>query len=225
MAKNTDIINELKGISPALAAIDIGQPFNIPENYFQLFPEKMLEKALSQQESADVPEGYFDQFAETMVKQIRSLEVYKELESIAPMLNYISRIMPHFLPEGYFDREIGVPKENKPAKVVSIFGNKIRGWAVAASVIFMLGTGWLLIDQNRKTDDNLSSVSSEEFNSILGKMDETNLDNLIEESAVETGFTELLLLVGQDVEKSLKAVSTDELKYYIDNHNLPEQGI
>jgi hypothetical protein len=225
MAKNTRILQELQGIAPRLAAQNVGLPFAIPEDYFSQFPEKMLEKALNQPGKQEVPPGYFDAFAGNMLGRVRKMEVEKELKEVAPLLNSISKSMPHYLPEGYFSRDIPIPAIEKPAKVVPMFGSTVRSWAVAASVIAVLSLGWIFMNRQNASTDQYTTFTTEEINTMLGKMDETRLDKLVEESAVETEFTELLLLAGQDVENSLQDLSTDELKFYLENHKMPEKGI
>jgi hypothetical protein len=225
MAKDTTILQELREIAPALANPHIGLPFSAPEGYFNQFPEKMIQLAQKAQAVSEVPDGYFEQFAENMLGRVRSLEVQSELEEVAPLLNSLPKTMPHYVPESYFEKEITAPVEHQTAKIISIFTRKIYKWAAAASVVLMLGIGWLLTNQSNTGTENYASLSTEEISNMLGSMDENNLDNLIEKNAVETEFTRLLLVAEKDVEKSLNDVSTDELTYYLENHQVPEKGI
>jgi hypothetical protein len=53
-----------------------------------------------------VPTGYFDGLAAEILKRIKALEATsptEELENLSPLLNTISKKMPHSVPAGYFD--------------------------------------------------------------------------------------------------------------------------
>ena len=225
MATHTDILMELEAVAPVLAAQKVGHPFDMPPGYFGRFPEIMLQKVTVQQNGYDVPEGYFDQFAEKMLGRVRRMEVQHELNEVAPMLNRIPKAMPFYVPDGYFDREIDIPSHHQPAKVVSMGTSTWRRWAVAASVLAMLSLGWLFLNRSQPANTAYSMVSTEEINQMLDDMDENKLSNLLEDNAIEAGFTKLLLLAGSDVESNLRQLSTDELKTYLESHQMPEKGI
>lgn len=225
MAKNINILQELKEVSPYLSNRDIGLPFTVPSPYFQEFPEIMVELARKKDQSYSVPEGYFDHFAEKMLQQVRNLEIHDELNEVAPLLNSIAKEMPHHLPEHYFEREISIPEKQATPKVVPMFRKNLQRWAIAASVIVMLGFGWFLLDRSKQTTGAYSTVTTEEITNLLGEMDENNLGNMVEEYNIETAFSELLMLANQDVENSLQKISTDDLKNYIESHKVPDRGI
>ena len=191
--KGNDIVKELEEIVPGLNLPPTPPPYGVPA-------------------------GYFDQLPEQILQRIRSLEadpVQEELSELSPLLATASRQLPLSAPEGYFNdlsarimAGISEAQENPaPARVVPIRSRRrYRLWAVAASVVALLGLSTLFLFRHNSgagsfeaqlagvpdqaiveylqshTDafDNeaiLSSVSSVEVADELPKIS-TNLDEL-----------------------------------------------
>ncbi|HEY0609968.1 MAG TPA: hypothetical protein VGD35_09935 [Chitinophaga sp.] len=189
--KGNDIVKELEEIVPGLNLPPTPPPYGVPA-------------------------GYFDQLPEQVLQRIRSLEadpVQEELSELSPLLATAPRQLPLSTPEGYFDGlstriMAGISQaQESPARVVPIRSHRrYRLWAVAASVVALLGLSTLFLFRHNSgtgsfeaqlaavpdqaiveylqshTDafDNeaiLSSVSSAEVADELPKIS-TNLDDL-----------------------------------------------
>lgn len=94
MKRNPEIGQELLGLSPAVANLSARMPFHVPEGYFELFPERILDLLRAEHEfeiaSAKstifdaktdisgpfmVPDGYFDGLSGNILNKIRDNEV------------------------------------------------------------------------------------------------------------------------------------------------------
>ncbi|WP_298736223.1 hypothetical protein [uncultured Chitinophaga sp.] len=108
----------------------------------------------------EVPAGYFNQLPEQVLQRIRSLEaetVEEELSALSPLLSAAPRQLPLSAPEGYFDGlstriMAGISQEQDtpaPARVVPIRSRRrYRLWAVAASLLALLGLSTLFLLRN-----------------------------------------------------------------------------
>lgn len=116
MDNKTEILIELKEISPVLAAIEKVNIFTVPEGYFEHLSNDILvgiktEKAVtgeavSSQSVADLPEGYFESFADNVLQKIRSLtseDALTELRTLSPMLYSVQNENVFEEPVGYFE--------------------------------------------------------------------------------------------------------------------------
>jgi hypothetical protein len=132
MQLKKEILEELGQLSMVVAGIPRQMPFEVPEDYFTAFPERMLN--LLTQDSEDrplapewgkkpvfsVPGGYFEGFAARMMDRIKmgtaqgeqtstpapmpvEDDVRKELAGLSLLLSGIDKKMPYQVPEGYFD--------------------------------------------------------------------------------------------------------------------------
>jgi len=130
--KGNDIVKELEEIVPGLNLPPTPPPYGVPA-------------------------GYFDQLPEQLLQRIRSMEadpVQEELSALSPLLATASRQLPLSTPEGYFNdlstrimAGISQAQESPaPAKVVPIRSRRrYRLWAVAASVVALLGLSTLFL--------------------------------------------------------------------------------
>ena len=171
MKRNPEIGQELLGLSPAVANLSARMPFHVPEGYFELFPERMLDLLRAEHEfdiaSAKstifdaktaisgpfmVPDGYFEELSANILNKIRENEVESarsELEKISPLLAQIERKNPFEVPTGYFDNlDIQSPItsiQKQTARVISMGGRKKWLNYAAAAVItaFLAGAIYL----------------------------------------------------------------------------------
>jgi hypothetical protein len=140
-------------------------PFTVPDNYFQNLPQEILykihaEKPLKTSHPFTMPAGFFDGLANNILQKIKASEnaVYKELETIAPLLNTIEKKPQYYLPAAYFENLIiEIPSaEKQTAKIISI-ASKTRKWityAVAACLFTILGMGSYLFINNHPAAKN-----------------------------------------------------------------------
>lgn len=111
MEKSNDILNELKELSPALAAIEKVNVFSVPEGYFEYLSADILmqiekENGVSNNTASDVPAGYFDGLAASILGKIKAQEsedAVTEISSLSPELFSIQHANTFEVPTGYFD--------------------------------------------------------------------------------------------------------------------------
>ncbi len=116
MENRTDILNELKELSPTLAAMEKVHVFTVPHGYFEnlvtdilmgIENENGLNKNLVSGSSvADVPKGYFDTLADSILTKIKAQDAdgaASEIKALSPMLYSIQNENVFEAPQGYFD--------------------------------------------------------------------------------------------------------------------------
>ena len=145
MKNNTsDIINELKTVSPFLAGIEKVNVFKIPKDYFIDLDTKILTSVFLQQveknESQQVPTGYFDSLSDRILSKIKNetpLTAIEEVKQISPALHYLKEEQVFTVPENYFgnlsDRILD-KIHLKKAKVISLNAVK-KVWKYAAAAV------------------------------------------------------------------------------------------
>ncbi len=175
MEKMNNIREELIQISPLLANAERLQVYQIPTGYFENLTNEINEKViagvepvyhLSTSNPYIVPNNYFEELAETLMHKVKSVtentEVFNELETIAPLLNKISKKPVLTTPAGYFANGndfLSATKSSTPtsAKVVPIrSASKWMRYAAAAVIAVILGTGAFFISGEK--DNNLAKV-------------------------------------------------------------------
>ncbi len=119
MENRNPILDELKDISPFVAAIGNQLPYKIPQGYFDGFAvELILRIAIEEKAGIDpvltinkdnvyqAPQGYFDSLAGNIMNRIKAQETNsakEELELLSPLLGQIGKKNPFSSPEGYFN--------------------------------------------------------------------------------------------------------------------------
>lgn len=108
MENRTDILNELKELSPAIAAIEKVNVFTVPEGYFECLGADIMmgietEDGLSHTVSAvaDVPAGYFDTLSDSVLSKIKAQET--ENGVLSAELTSIAGKNVYEVPQGYFE--------------------------------------------------------------------------------------------------------------------------
>lgn len=139
----SDLLNIIKNDDLLLHFLpkDKKTPYQVPSGYFENLAKDILGKVNNTQ---TVPAGYFDALPAILLNKVRHLEVSQELETIAPLLNTISKQPVQAVPEGYFE-QLNPSVEQlvlQQPPVVSI--KKRSGWlkyAAAASIALLLSFG------------------------------------------------------------------------------------
>jgi hypothetical protein len=159
-------------------------PYQVPTGYFENLATAILQKVTASQA---VPEGYFDTLPAMILNKVRRLEVSQELETIAPLLNTISKQPVQSVPEGYFEnlQPLVDGVTTKATPIVSI--KKKLGWlkySVAASVILILSFGaYRYFD--RKPVDGFTAVTPEQVKVLdkqLAQLDNATIEAYLQEN-------------------------------------------
>ncbi len=113
MESTNDILNELKELSPVLAAMEKVNVFTVPEGYFERLSEDIVacigyEKGIAATispavKTEDVPQGYFENLAETILAKVKNESAADELRILSPMLYSVQNENVFEVPQGYFD--------------------------------------------------------------------------------------------------------------------------
>lgn len=225
MENRAEILLELRNISPSIADFHAVNPFRVPEGYFNVFPDLMLEKArighLLAGGSAGtftIPAGYFEGLAANVLEKIKagsSNEVRAELEEVAPLLNTISRAEIYTVPAGYFtelDLSSAAKNVKKEGKVIILrIARKWMQYAAAAVMAGVLVTGAFLYTDTR---NDLPDLSSE-----LNKVSDTELvqyldnpEHFVAAPAATSLASEAELV---EVKNNIQNVSDEELNQYL----------
>jgi hypothetical protein len=224
---NDHIGAELQLLAPRLATAGRGMPYSVPHGYFENFPESTVSR-LNAQPKQDVPEGYFEHFALNMLQKVRTNEVREELEGIAPVLNTLSKSMPYSLPEGYFEQwkpAIQEPAVQQPAKIISFGGGfRWKQWAAAAAILLTAGLAWQLWVNSPDNAPATAAINPAAVDSLLSGLDANSLSGYLETEQSGLDFTSLLSMAEQDIETGVKQLSTEELKWYLENQAISIPG-
>ena len=156
MNGKSDIRNELRAISELVADIPIMPVFTVPEGYFEQFPDKLMEK----------------------IRESELNDPTFEIHEISPLLASLSRKMPMEAPGGYFDSITVPPVEVKPlAPVIPMRRKRFGSFAIAASMIAILGFGALLFN---KMNSGETSSSNLNVSAELPKLSEGEMDAFLD---------------------------------------------
>jgi len=108
MQTSTNILNELQGISPMVAAIEKRNVFTVPNGYFESLSDAVLMNlqqeggtlinTINTQPAMDVPQGYFDSLADSILNKIKA-----QGEELSPLLKSIQQQNVFTVPRGYFE--------------------------------------------------------------------------------------------------------------------------
>jgi hypothetical protein len=181
--KNT-ILLELQQISPAVANVNKGNVYALPNGYFDALPEEILAKAKMENLFGGVkgtlytaPNGYFNHLAENILEKAKfgnssPNAVMEELENIAPLLNTISKENLYSIPVDYFEGlQINIPAQSK-AKIIGLSKwRKAINYAAAAVFVGVLGIGVIKYmlgpSPNKGFAVQLEKTSDDELKQIL----------------------------------------------------------
>ncbi len=115
MKNSTEILNELKAISPFLAGLEKVNVYEVPEGYFNKLEERITNFAMANSSSdfllnktnvQQVPEGYFESLSTnilTKIKKIYSETAGEELQNVSPILLSLKKKNVLKVPASYFE--------------------------------------------------------------------------------------------------------------------------
>lgn len=197
------IHDDWEGLSPKLAAVEMKNPFSVPEGYFDELPGRLNRLAMLEELKADtadiftVPEGYFE-----------NLPDYIEGRLFVSRLGGHAKADGFTLPEHYF--------ENLRQRISSRAGVKqtvkvrrIQSWihyAAAACITIAIGTGIFINHQRNSVEAQLSRIPEEEIINYLELHSDVGDTPVIIENLNSAALSD----VGEEVSK-------EDLKQYLDS--------
>lgn len=224
MTRNSDILNELKAISPAVAEISAVVPYDLPAGYFNNLSEVIMARIIAggQEENTvvsvagkstpfSVPENYFEQLSDSIlskVKQAGQQAAADELQELSPLLASISKTNVYSVPEGYFETVSShVTASLQPqAKVVKLTVRK--QWvrlSIAASFVIMVVTGaYLFFNRPAAQLDQYVRLglkqynTGEQFDKGLQSISEADLVSYLQATAQSNDAETIASITGEE---------------------------
>ncbi len=216
MNSSTDILNELKSISPFLAGLEKINVFSVPNGYFDELTERLITYTLinndepinfNKNETLKVPEGYFDTLSDKILSKIKNREIENadtEIEKLSPLLFSLKDKNVFTVPLDYFENVTGdiIHKINKkPAKIVS-FSKARTWWKYAAAAVI---TGAIAVSSLQIFN---SSPDMQKNNSVV--TESSGLPDYIKSS--------FQYKTPEQVDAGISTLSDDAIANYLEKH-------
>ncbi|MBK8493868.1 MAG: hypothetical protein IPL50_01870 [Chitinophagaceae bacterium] len=170
MKNNPDILNELKELSPVLAAIEKTNVFTVPDGYFEHLGAGIMmgienesgsgNKANTVLADAGVPDGYFDSLATAILSKVKAMDgddAAAEIRALSPMLYSIQDEKVFEVPAGYFEdlSEIILQKVKPQPAVIKMQRRSSSFLKYAAAAVF---TGVMALGVFKFTGNNTETA-------------------------------------------------------------------
>ena len=238
MNKRIEISEELKSISPLVAAIGNANVFTVPDGYFETVSDTVLIclhplNTADEIQSNGIPVNYFNTLADTIITKIKAQEAMTaadELKAISSMVAGVNKTNLFEIPQGYFtnfpDAVLKTVSQQQQAKMIGISSRWIK-YAAAAVITGALALGVFKYANKPAIDISGTAVAAQLEPSIENgknmdekKFDET-LNNLSEEDIIKylekNGSDGDLAMLSSNVEENDLPKQED---YLLDNATL-----
>jgi hypothetical protein len=168
--------------------------------------------------------GYFESLSATILEKIKSnsIEIKRELDEVAPLLNTISKQQVYTVPDGYFaglNAVDGIKKIKREPKVITLrIARKWMQYAAAAVMAGVLVTGAFLYTDNGNSDVvgvsyGLNKVSDTELVEYVD-----NPEHFVAAPAATSLASESELV---EIKDNIQKVSDEELNQYLKENAEP----
>ena len=116
MENRTDILNELKALSPVIAALEKVNVFTVPDGYFEYLSTDILmgidgENGIlnltPNKSSTEIPVGYFNSLAGSILNKIKAQDIEVEADNLSSELIATKSKNVFEVPAGYFESFAG----------------------------------------------------------------------------------------------------------------------
>lgn len=211
MDKSTEILNELKEISPLLAAMERENVLQVPDDYFTELDKRIFTTVYLHQDEKNkdqqVPEGYFEGLSSKILSRLKNAETEsaeQEIKSLSPFLFSLKNSQVLSVPFGYFENlsdNIKSQLNDNKAKVISINTGR-RWWKYAAAAVIAGGItfGSLQIFKNQIEPDNSNQMITAA----------ANMPDYIKKS--------LQYSTPEQLDKGIASLSDNEIADYLESH-------
>ncbi|PWS26753.1 hypothetical protein DHW03_12025 [Pedobacter yonginense] len=184
--ENNDWMNE----APTLAAMRNGNPFSVPDGYFENCDEAIFSsifidgiKQKTKDNSFEVPQNYFEELTERITTHVAISQIAKAENAFA-------------VPENYFDTlqsriagKIEASEVKKEAKIIPMWRKSFFKYASAACFLLVASFG-LYFYQNSTTAETLPTQSADVYaEQMLYDIDEHTIIEHIESQNVKSSVT------------------------------------
>jgi putative ribosome biogenesis GTPase RsgA len=202
MQKGKEIADELKEVAPSLSVLGDSPAYEVPNGYFEAFPDNLMAKIRTQGNTQEVTE---------------------ELSELSPFLASMSRKTPFSAPDGYFEdlgREVIMrTNEDKPGRIVKM-GRRVKLFKrclVAAAIAGVISVGAVMLSKSfndNSLDRQLAQISDQEIEDYL----QSNTDAFDNENI----FTNVSLEDEDATSVLPDELSEDEIENYLEDNLLKE---
>lgn len=218
MESTNNILNELREISPAVAAIEKRNVYTVPDGYFDVLVGDILAGVKNEQgvvaglqeSNSDVPQGYFEGLPGSIMNRIKAVEtesVLGEIRTLSPMLYSIQGENIFDVPAGYFETlSDEVINKVQPQRTRVVVMKKRTSaffkYAVAAAFTGVMALGVFKFTSPVQTDQELPDyvkvgLQVKDVDQELAKVSDDEIMKYLEAN-------------GSDVKTALVANSVDE---------------
>ncbi len=216
MENSIDILNELKELSPAIAAMEKVNVFRVPQGYFEYLAADILMGIATENGSAniasstgDVPAGYFDGLAGSIIAKIKTQETEDaaaEISTLSPMLYSIQSENVFKVPTGYFEglSETVLNAVNPPVKVVGMKRRTATFFKYAVAAVF---TGVMALGVFKFTGNSTEKIELPAYVTDGLKMQDVDQELA---KISDADIVKFLEANGTDVKTAMVAGSIDE---------------
>jgi hypothetical protein len=217
---STEILQELKQISPLLADMGKPNPFSVPEGYFDVLTVDILKNVNTTHTKAfTVPQGYFENLSSNILNKIKKEDnAAEELRQLSPMLYAIQNENVLSVPTGYFNQLENAVLENvllTQAMVIPIKRNFVWKYAVAAVITGVIGLSSVMF--LNKTENNLPAESNIPYTELAAQFKN---ESQLKEGIAKLSDEEIIAFL----ETTTNTADTEMLTQGIEEKELPAQN-
>lgn len=244
METRSTILNELNGISSAVAQVGTTLPYQVPDGYFEGLAQAILQRikteglnaaqevetlspllaGLNKKMPFSVPDDYFTELSGNVVGGVKAIDfVHEELEIMSPMMQELRHKNVYEVPQGYFENlaanVLGKVAERKPAKLVSMnAGRRLMRYAVAAVITGAIAIGgWFYFNNEGTTGADPQVATAIEKISDDSKVSEEEMANYLETETLPVAINTAANeeMDATDLKEMLADATEDELQQFI----------
>jgi hypothetical protein len=230
MQNREEIAVELTSLVSAATAWPVAVPYKVPVGYFDALSEMILERISiglpNKVHVFEVPENYFEQFPDAILRAVRHVEVSDELQEVAPFLQSIPKTNPYqtnTAPVLDIQAMITEKAVTDTGKVIAMPAIRKSPWirfAAAAVMIGVLVTAAFIYNGNQTIESvNTDQYAQMDVSNEISKLSEDELTNYLtsaEKLVIATADRESLQIDElPDVNDHLDYMSDDELNQYL----------
>ncbi|MFZ9239606.1 MAG: hypothetical protein ACO22R_00585 [Chitinophagaceae bacterium] len=196
MAKDSNIQNELKDISQAVANLDGKTPFAIPAGYFQQFPQKLMQN-------------------------FENESFIKEEFSLSPLMRSLQSKTPFEVPASYFNEFNAAIPRTSPA-TIKLGSRRWTSYAAAACIGGLIfGLIYLSNQQSKQPTFASNSISNETMASYL--IENELMDDSYKELEGSTADEYAMLDVSAStISDMLKDIPDTDITGFLDQNSFEE---
>lgn len=245
METRSTILSELKDISPAVANISAGLPYEVPQGYFEGLAAAILARiqagslsatdeletispllnGISRQHPFQVPAGYFAELSENIIGGARAIDfVNGNQEGIAPVLDGLQHKATYQAPVGYFgslpETILANINKQQPAKVVSMSRRIVRYAAAAVITGAIAISGWLYFNNSGATGTGTETAQIIEKIGSDKTISDEEISSYLETATIPVMAVNTVQVADEEMDSAdlkdmLTDVSEDEIQQYL----------